>query len=80
MGKLDQLREMREGSVDGQPPAKVIIIRKSAKKALPAPSGRRVGRPRLEDKGNTLAATRPWEALGMSRRSWFRREKERRGK
>jgi len=24
----------------------------------------------------TLAATKPWEALGMSRRTWFRRKKD----
>jgi hypothetical protein len=30
------------------------------------------GRPRVEDQANTLAAQRPWEAEGISRRSWFR--------
>ena len=38
----------------------------------------RRGRPRLEDAGSTLAAIRPWEGLGMSRRTWFRREAEKR--
>src|SRR5208282_5804790 len=39
-------------------------------------SGRRAGRPRLGSEASTLAATKPWEKLGMSRRSWFRRQKE----
>ena len=34
------------------------------------------GRPRLENVSTTLVATRPWDALGMSRASWFRRQKE----
>ena len=38
------------------------------------------GRPRIEDRGKTLAATRPWEALGMSERTWYRRQAERRRK
>lgn len=36
----------------------------------------RRGRPRVEDREKTLAATRPWEAAGVSRRTWFRRQKE----
>lgn len=42
--------------------------------------GRKGGRPRLEDVAETLAARRPWEAEGMSRRTWFRRQKERRAR
>lgn len=34
------------------------------------------GRPRLEDVGKTLKATRPWEKLGMSERTWHRRRAE----
>lgn len=41
----------------------------------PARKPRR-GRPRIEDIDKTLAATRPWEALGMSRRTWYARKKE----
>ena len=37
---------------------------------------RKRGRPRLEDAASTLEATRPWDALGMSRRTWYRRQKE----
>jgi hypothetical protein len=34
------------------------------------------GRPRLEDAKNTLSATKPWDKLGMSERTWYRRQKE----
>jgi hypothetical protein len=37
------------------------------------------GRARLEDRRSTIEATKPWEALGMSRRTWYRRRKEKRG-
>ena len=36
------------------------------------------GRPRLEDSHLTLTAQKPWEPLGMSRASWYRRQKENR--
>lgn len=35
-----------------------------------------LGRPRIEDRGKTLKATAPWKAAGMSRASWYRRQKE----
>lgn len=44
--------------------------------ARTAPTKR--GRPRIEEKHLTLKATKPWEPLGMSRRTWERRQKERR--
>jgi hypothetical protein len=34
------------------------------------------GRPRIEDRDKTIEARKPWEALGMSRRTWYRRQKE----
>jgi hypothetical protein len=34
------------------------------------------GRPRLEDKDKSFEATKPWLALGMSRRTWYSRRKE----
>ena len=37
---------------------------------------RKKGRPRLEDKARTIEARAPWRALGMSRRTWYRRQKE----
>jgi hypothetical protein len=41
--------------------------------AEPLPK-RRPGGVRIEDRGKTLAATKPWVALGMSRRTWFYRQ------
>lgn len=38
----------------------------------------RKGRPRIGEEGKTLAALRPWEAEGMSRRTWYRRQAEQR--
>jgi hypothetical protein len=37
---------------------------------------RKRGRPRIEDRDKTFAATRPWDALGMSERTWYRRRRE----
>ena len=34
------------------------------------------GRPRIEDKDKSFEATKPWLALGMSRRTWYARRKE----
>jgi hypothetical protein len=44
----------------------------------PAGGSRKFQKPRIEERHKTLAATKPWEALGMSRRTWYRRQKERR--
>jgi hypothetical protein len=41
---------------------------------------RKRGRPLIEERGNTLEALKPWDALGMSRRSWYRRQSLRPGK
>jgi hypothetical protein len=38
----------------------------------------RKGRPRIEDRAKTIEARKPWLALGMSRRTWYRRQAERR--
>jgi hypothetical protein len=38
------------------------------------------GRPRIEDGTQTIEARKPWLKLGMSRRTWYRRQAERRGK
>jgi hypothetical protein len=34
------------------------------------------GRPLAKDMDKTLETRRPWEQLGMSRRTWYRRRKE----
>jgi hypothetical protein len=39
---------------------------------------RKTGRPRIEDRANTIEARKPWLKLGMSRRTWYRRQAERR--
>jgi hypothetical protein len=38
-----------------------------------APAHRR-GRPSQEDRARTLTATKPWEAEGISQRTWYRRQ------
>jgi hypothetical protein len=38
----------------------------------------KIGRPRLEDRANTIEARKPWLPLNMSRRTWYRRQAERR--
>jgi hypothetical protein len=40
----------------------------------------RKGRPRIEDRANTNEARKPWIKLEMSRRTWYRREAEKRAK
>jgi hypothetical protein len=39
---------------------------------------RHKGRPRIEDGANTNEARKPWLKLGMSRRTWYRRQAEKR--
>jgi hypothetical protein len=41
-----------------------------------APNSKRGGRPLARDAANSLSRTKPWEAEGMSRRTWYRRTKE----
>lgn len=38
----------------------------------------KAGRPRIEDRDKTLAATEPWKASGMSRATWYARQAEKR--
>jgi hypothetical protein len=38
------------------------------------------GRPRIEDRARTIEARKPWLKLGMSRRTWYRRQAEKREK
>ena len=38
------------------------------------------GRPRIEDRSKTNEAAKPWLKLGMSRRTWYARQKEKREK
>jgi hypothetical protein len=36
------------------------------------------GRPRIEDRANTIEARKPWLKVEMSRRTWYRRQAEKR--
>lgn len=36
------------------------------------------GRPLEKDRAQSIEARQPWKAAGMSRRTWYRREKEKR--
>jgi hypothetical protein len=36
------------------------------------------GRPRIEDRVRTIEAKKPWLKLSMSRRTWYRRQAEKR--
>ena len=38
----------------------------------------RTGRPRIEDRAKTIEAKKPWLKLEMSRRTWYRRQAEKR--
>ena len=40
----------------------------------------KIGRPRIEDHNKTLTALKPWAKLGMSERTWYRRQSEKRAK
>jgi hypothetical protein len=42
----------------------------------PSDAKREFRRPLAKDRDKTLSATKPWEADGMSRASWYRRQKE----
>ena len=44
------------------------------------PPAAKKGRPRIEDRAKTIEARKPWLKLGMSRRTWYRRQAERRAK
>jgi hypothetical protein len=40
----------------------------------------RKGRPRIEDRANTIEARKPWLKMEMSRRTWYRRQAEQRAR
>jgi hypothetical protein len=39
---------------------------------------RKTGHPRIEDRAQTIEARKPWLKLEMSRRTWYRRQAEKR--
>lgn len=74
-------KDARSGSVNGAKgePRRSVGERASGGVATtPREIIRRKGRPRIEDKDKTIEAAAPWIAMGMSRRSWYRRQAEKR--
>ena len=69
-------------SLDKRPDSKGIRPLKPGRQdgvaSGPREAGPKVGRPRIEDQDKTLAATKPWLALGMSRATWYNRQAEQR--
>jgi hypothetical protein len=45
---------------------------------LATPRPVKKGRPRIEDRARAIEARKPWLKLGMSRRTWYRRQAEKR--
>jgi hypothetical protein len=92
MSKEDELRRMKEErwlSLTKKASARlptVSVARKSsglsstdmATDDRSVPTVVRRGRARLEHRGLTIAATKPWLKLGMSERTWYRRRREKR--
>jgi len=48
--------------------------------SVPRGTTRKTGRPLAKDANKTLKKLRPWIALGMSERTWYRRQAEQRAK
>ena len=90
--KLDQLRLLREGHFSRRTSgrsASAPVVGALSSNSLSIPVATRspvasiaisIGRPRLGQEKSTLKATEPWKAQGMSRRTWFRRQAEKRRK
>lgn len=57
-----------------KPKKRAKPAKKAAKAKASAPAPRR-GRPRVEDRGKTLSDRKPWLAEGMSRATFYRRQK-----
>jgi hypothetical protein len=81
-GTSGQARQTTEAETITQPatakaraPASSSHDRGAPAKSGPREAAKR-GRPRIEDRDKTLNATKPWAALGMSRRTWYRRRGE----
>ncbi len=88
MGKLDDLRALREASwTSGKIERAVerVGIERSASPSTKMAAGnlaatgvgrRGKGRPLDSQLHESLTATQPWKAMGMSRRTWYRRQAE----
>lgn len=51
-------------------------VNASVEGSIPSAPARKTGRPRIEDRANTIEARKPWVKAKMSRRTWYRRQKE----
>jgi len=84
MSKVDQIKALRikraeEAERKASAKPKKTAKAKAAKKSEPAKSEMivvRRGRPRVEERDKTLAATKPWRKMNMSRATWYRRQSE----
>jgi hypothetical protein len=78
MGLMHQIKTRSTKAAKSKPQsAPVDIEAESLPKPIAKPLGKRkAGRPRIEDKDKTLESQKPWQDLGMSKRTWFRRQKE----
>jgi hypothetical protein len=73
----DKVFDVHAGKVAGE----LVGAVASAKPQARADEGStrvKVGRPRIGHKTKTLEYTKPWLAEGMSRATWYRRQKEKR--
>lgn len=57
-------------------PKEGATVLKSVSNPAPPDSIPAFRKPLAKDAHKTLMATRPWEAAGISRRTWYRRQKE----
>ena len=64
-----------DGVATGHMAGKAMVAQIDAGLA-PGPREVKRGRPRLEDAARTLTAKKPWQALGMSRATWYKRQAE----
>lgn len=90
MTKLDEIRKLREtGKKPKRKAAPKLLPPLDDEDASVDPSlrprkkrkangKRKTGHPRLGQENKTLEAKAPWEKLKMSRRTWFRRQAEKR--
>lgn len=76
-------REANPGAASAEPiptvaheGAKVARGGRTGGSTPPTGAKRKAGRPRIEDRDKTLAATKPWKALGMERATWYKRKAE----
>lgn len=75
MGRVAKLENVKNG----------LAMKSAASRADSGPVAEnhgapKIGRPRAKDADKTLSATKPWEAEGISRRTWYRERRKAEGK